>query len=299
MRPMTCKIRRRRAMTTAMGRMGLDDGAVDALLDGTVDVDDLSPDYARVHQLLGAARPTGATHALPGEDATLARVRAVTGAMAAPSPHRVWWVRPRLPSRAAAIGVGLVLAASTAAAATGSLPGPLQQVAAAALSHVGVTVPDGGAAPATHRPTEVTPAAGDVRPNDPAGPPATTPAACTDPGAAPAVAGREGDPAATPACGATPPGQVTPATGPGNGNDASAHGNSDAGATHGNSGAPPSTVPARGNGQGASGKGANSGANSGGNSGASSSGGKSGATNGANSGAHNGASNGAKAAATG
>lgn len=98
----------------------------------------------RVAALLAAAdAPTG--HGpMPGEPAALAAFRAANPTTSPRPSRRSRMLSPPTPFKtaaAAALGAGVLVTGSVAAAATGSLPGAAQDTASNMLAHVGVTVP--------------------------------------------------------------------------------------------------------------------------------------------------------------
>ena len=126
----------------------LDATTVEALLAGTVGAEAGSRGLTGVAALLAEARVDAAAGALPGESATVAAMRAaVTGRPVGVGRRRPHPMLGRaLALKAAVITGTLALGAGTAAAATGSLPAPLQSAAHDVLAVIGVRVPGGAAA---------------------------------------------------------------------------------------------------------------------------------------------------------
>jgi len=127
-----------------MPRHPLDDRSVNRLLNGEVMAGDAPPGYARVAALLSTARPQPASQELPLEAATVSVMRAAISTqvpLTSASTRRKKMLGKVLTAKAAAIAGALMLTATGAAAATGSLPGAAQQVASDALSKVGISVP--------------------------------------------------------------------------------------------------------------------------------------------------------------
>jgi hypothetical protein len=120
----------------------LDEDSASRILQGIVHPDDAPPGYASVARLLAsAARP-----AAIDEDAAAATVSAmvemIRGAASTPQTQRRKSMLKKLLAGKALAAIGIVaLTASGAAAATGSLPDPVQGVVAGAVSHVGVDIP--------------------------------------------------------------------------------------------------------------------------------------------------------------
>lgn len=143
-----------------MFRHRLDDRTLDRLLSGSLDPDDAPPAYASVAALVRTARGPATPDELAGEARVVATVAqtVATGSGVDEITDRRRPMLAKLVSAKAAMAAAIVLAGGTAAAAgTGSLPSPAQNVVSSALSHVGVSVPDGHGAhrakgsPADHR----------------------------------------------------------------------------------------------------------------------------------------------------
>jgi hypothetical protein len=127
-------------------RPPLDDDSAARMLQGLVQPDDAPPGFGPVAGLLaGAARP-----APVDEDAAATTVCAMVeaireGASAPQTSRRKPMLTKLLAGKTLAAALGVVaLTASGAAAATGSLPNPVQNVVAGAVSHVGVDLPHPG-----------------------------------------------------------------------------------------------------------------------------------------------------------
>ena len=121
----------------------LDPGTAERLLDGTVAPADAPPGFGPVADLLDAARG-GVTPPAADLGALASAARAGAGGAAAPdspTPGRPPVLAKFLTLKAAAVAGVVLLGATSAAAATGALPGPLQRTAHRTLSHVGVNVP--------------------------------------------------------------------------------------------------------------------------------------------------------------
>src|SRR6266571_4797486 len=123
-------------------RLALDEGTAERLLAGRLASADLPPAYARVADLLAAAAAPPDAEELAGEAAAVARFAAA----ARSRPVRLLHLNPRrshvlaklLTVKAAAVALGVLAAGGVAAAATGTLPAPAQQVAHAVLGKAGV-----------------------------------------------------------------------------------------------------------------------------------------------------------------
>lgn len=140
----------------------LDPGTAERLLDGSVAPADAPPGFGPVAELLDAARD-GVTPPAADLGALASAARAGASSIGAPessTPGRPPVLAKFLTLKAAAVAGVVLLGATSAAAATGALPGPLQRTAHSTLSHVGVDVPsDDDATDATdvngHDATEV------------------------------------------------------------------------------------------------------------------------------------------------
>jgi hypothetical protein len=134
----------------------LDDSTVNALLSGAVEPDDAPPGYGPVARVLAAAASPPQPHETEAEQQMLARFHETIGAQPRPAtarrPHR----RPRVLA-AIALTTGGLLVGAGVAAASGHLPGPLQQVAHTSLAHIGISIPgDGQTADEPSGPTATT-----------------------------------------------------------------------------------------------------------------------------------------------
>jgi hypothetical protein len=121
----------------------LDPGTAERLLDGTVAPADAPPGFGPVADLLDAARG-GVTPPAADLGALASAARAGAGGAVdpdSPTPGRPPVLAKFLTLKAAAVAGVVLLGATSAAAATGSLPGPLQRTAHSTLSKVGVDVP--------------------------------------------------------------------------------------------------------------------------------------------------------------
>ncbi|MDQ3945065.1 MAG: hypothetical protein M3357_07955 [Actinomycetota bacterium] len=125
----------------------LDDWTADRLLAGMVDPDDAPPGYAGLARALGQARGPVEAGELSGRELIVA---AVTAAVADVSPPTTVSTSPRRKSmftrlfgtKLAAATLTTALLATGAAAATGSLPGPVRDAVSGVADVVGVTLPD-------------------------------------------------------------------------------------------------------------------------------------------------------------
>ena len=148
-----------------------DGQALEVLLDGAPG-DAGCETYLPLVPLVAAARRPPSEAELAGEAQALALYRRSHRRPVAPSDPRR---SRRLGIRLVVIAGAVTVASATgAAAATGGLPGPVQDTAAALLSTVGISVPDGGGVPAGPQvppasPTTA-PAESSTAPADSAGP---------------------------------------------------------------------------------------------------------------------------------
>lgn len=121
----------------------LDPGTAERMLDGSVAPADAPPGFGPVAELLDAAR--GGVTPPPADLGALASAARAgagrTDSPETPTPGRPPVLAKFLTLKAAAVAGVVLLGATSAAAATGSLPGSLQRTAHDTLSHVGVTVP--------------------------------------------------------------------------------------------------------------------------------------------------------------
>jgi hypothetical protein len=116
----------------------------DALLGGRLEPDDAPPGFQDVAALIGAARSGLALECTVDDPAVASAFAAASetcdGRVGIRRTHR-----RVLSAKVAGVAAVLTLAGTSAAAATGSLPGPVQAAFARNLSHLGVDVPPGGA----------------------------------------------------------------------------------------------------------------------------------------------------------
>ena len=126
------------------------EGTTDALLEGRVEPDEAPAGLQEVATLVLAARSLHANGGLAGENsvsensvvaAFIESVRApqATPAPVSPRPRRS---AGRFSAKVAGTAAILALGGAAAAAATGSLPAPLQAAVSRNLSHIGIGVPD-------------------------------------------------------------------------------------------------------------------------------------------------------------
>jgi len=132
----------------------LDEDSASRLLQGLVHPDDAPPGYGSVARLLSSAARLPL--APVDEDASAATVSAMVEAIrtAAPAPQtsrRKSMLGKILAGKALAAFAVVGLTATGAAAATGSLPEPAQNVVAGAVSHVGIDIPHNHGKSADHR----------------------------------------------------------------------------------------------------------------------------------------------------
>jgi hypothetical protein len=127
--------------------LALDDSTVNALLTGAVEPDDAPPGYGPVARVLAAAASPPQTHETEAEaeQQIRSRFRATIGPQHRPATARQPQRRTRVLA-AIALTTGGLLVGAGAAAASGNLPGPLQQLAHTSLAHLGVSIPDAGRA---------------------------------------------------------------------------------------------------------------------------------------------------------
>jgi len=120
----------------------LDARTADRLLSGDLSPDDMPPGYHPVAQLLDAAGAGQTSGALAGEKATVAAMRAATlGSLASVPAHPKKTMVSRVLAVKAAAAAAVLLSAGSAAAATGSLPFGMQNVASHVLAKLGISVP--------------------------------------------------------------------------------------------------------------------------------------------------------------
>ena len=132
---------------TIAGGMGtnrhpLDEASATRLLQGAVHPDDAPPGYAAVAELLATAASPPAVDEDAGADTISAMVEAVRNSGPIPETSRRRSMFGKLLAGKALAAVAVVaLTAGGAAAATGTLPTPVQGAVADAVSHVGVDIP--------------------------------------------------------------------------------------------------------------------------------------------------------------
>jgi hypothetical protein len=132
-----------------MFKSPLDEIIADQLVCGSVQPEDAPPGYSEVALLLNAARGV-APAPMPGREAAVsnivATIRLAPGPSVAPTEESRRRVSKFFTLKALAIALPVMaLTAGSAAAATGSLPGPAQSAVSHGLSHVGISVPSGTA----------------------------------------------------------------------------------------------------------------------------------------------------------
>jgi hypothetical protein len=146
----------------------LDDPIADELLEGRLGSDEAPPELRAAAQLVRVARgPADAADEVcePGLLASLVAARVPANVVEGRFGRRRGRTLP--PKVAAAAAVFALLGGGVAAAATGSLPGPIQSRVAAALAHVGVSVPHPGQTDSPHSPSTggAAPGAGSTPPS--------------------------------------------------------------------------------------------------------------------------------------
>jgi hypothetical protein len=124
-------------------RHPLDDDSAARMLQGLVQPDDAPPGYGAVAGLLAtAARPAADVDEHVAATTVTAMVEAIREGVPAPQTSRRKSMLTKLLAGKALAALGVVaLTASGAAAATGSLPSPVQSAVSGAASHVGVDLP--------------------------------------------------------------------------------------------------------------------------------------------------------------
>jgi hypothetical protein len=142
-------------------RLALDEATAEGLLTGRLAPADLPVAYARVAELLAAAAAPPSAEELAGEAAAVARFAAAAHSR----PVRLLHLNPRrsrvltklLTVKAAAVALGMLAAGGVAAAATGTLPAPAQQVAHTVLGRAGVPAAGASTTTASSASTATTP----------------------------------------------------------------------------------------------------------------------------------------------
>jgi hypothetical protein len=142
--------------------LALDEETVERLLAGDLSPSQAPPAYAQVAALLAAAAAKPTPDELAGRPEVLAELRAVTRTTRRGGAHTRRAVRPgrrRWAALAAVALVGALVTGGVAAAASGNLPGPVQNVARSILGAIGgdlgtatPTRPDPQPAPASSGP---------------------------------------------------------------------------------------------------------------------------------------------------
>jgi hypothetical protein len=133
-------------------RLALDEGTAERLLTGRTDPVDAPPGYGRVAAVLAAASAPPGAKELAGEAAVVAVFAAAARPCSGPvglrllTPRRSRVFTKLLTVKAAVAVLGVLATGGVAAAATGNLPAPAQQVAHAVLGGAGVPAPAGGTA---------------------------------------------------------------------------------------------------------------------------------------------------------
>ena len=165
----------------------LDANTAERLLSGAVPAADAPPGYGAVASVLAAAAAPGPVPEMDFEE--LARVARRSADRPGPSPTRRSPMLGKLLTMKAAAAAGVILiGASGAAAATGSLPGSVQGVAHSTLAHVGVDVPDDDA---NDNSTDSTSDTKDTKESDDATTTTSQPADGSAPGSTPAAGGTD------------------------------------------------------------------------------------------------------------
>jgi len=120
--------------------LALDEETVERLLAGDLPPSQVPPGYAQVAALLAATTAEPTPEELAGQAEVLAELRAVTWRPRRATAHTRRAARPprrRWAGLAAAALVGALVTGGVAAAATGNLPGPVQNVARSILDTAG------------------------------------------------------------------------------------------------------------------------------------------------------------------
>lgn len=133
-------------------RQTLDEDSASRMLQGLVHPDDAPPGYAAVADLLATATQWPPLDDEAGAPTISAMVEAIrAGAPVPQASRRKSMIRKLFAGKALAAMATVALTATGAAAATGSLPAPVQDAVAEAVSHVGVDLPAKGGRSAEHR----------------------------------------------------------------------------------------------------------------------------------------------------
>jgi hypothetical protein len=126
-------------------RHPLDADSATRMLQGAVHPDDAPPGYGPVAGLLASASVLPTVDEDAAGATVSAMVEAIRGSASNPETSRRTSMLKKLLAGKALAAVGVIaLTASGAAAATGSLPDPVQNVVAGAVSHVGIDIPQPG-----------------------------------------------------------------------------------------------------------------------------------------------------------
>jgi hypothetical protein len=130
----------------------LDEDSSSRMLQGIVHPDDAPPGYASTAGLLAIAAQLPVVDEDAAATTVAAMVEAIRGATPASGPlRRRSRIGKLVAGKAALVAMATVaLTATGAAAATGTLPGPVQGAVAGAVSHIGLTLPDEHGANATN-----------------------------------------------------------------------------------------------------------------------------------------------------
>ncbi len=135
-------------------RQTLDDDSASRMLQGAVHPDDAPPGYASVAGLLAHAAQLPPLDEDAGAATISAMVELIRAGAAAPAParsRRKSTIGKIFAGKALVAMATVALTATGAAAATGSLPAPVQDAVSEAVSHVGVNLPAKGGKSADHR----------------------------------------------------------------------------------------------------------------------------------------------------
>jgi hypothetical protein len=123
-------------------RHSLDEASAARLLQGAVHPDDAPPGYAAVAGLLATAASPAAVDEDAGATTISAMVEAIRGSGPIPeTSRRRSMLGKLLAGKALAAVAAVALTAGGAAAATGTLPTPVQGAVSDAVSHIGVDIP--------------------------------------------------------------------------------------------------------------------------------------------------------------
>ncbi|MEW6473955.1 MAG: hypothetical protein AB1679_17020 [Actinomycetota bacterium] len=124
-------------------RHSLDEDSASRLLQGAVPADDAPPGYGPVADLLAAAASVPAIDEDAGAPTITAMVEAIRASAPIPETSgRRSMIGKLFAGKALAAVAAVALTAGGAAAATGTLPTPVQGAVADAVSHIGIDLPD-------------------------------------------------------------------------------------------------------------------------------------------------------------